>query len=37
MAKRKNPVLEADKELQKEGERQALLIHGAAAIAMFRH
>ena len=37
MVKRKNPVIEADKELQKEGERQALLIHGAAAIALYRH
>ena len=37
MARRKNPVIEADKELQKEGERQAMLIHGAAALAMYRH
>lgn len=37
MAKRKNPVIAADIALQKEGERQALLIHGAAALALYRH
>lgn len=37
MAKRKNPVVAADIALQKEGERQALLIHGAAALALYRH
>ena len=37
MAKRKNPVIAADIALQKEGERQAMLIHGSAAIALYRH
>ena len=37
MGKRRDPVKEADRALQKEGERQALLIHGAAAIALYRN
>ena len=37
MARRRDPVRKADEELQREGERQALLIHSAAAIALYRN
>ena len=37
MGKRRDPIKEAERKLQQEGERQALLIHGAAAIALYRN
>lgn len=37
MGRRRDPVREADEKLQREGNRQAKLIHGAAAIALYRH
>ena len=37
MGRRRDPVREADERLQREGNRQAKLIHGAAAIALYRH